>query len=264
MAVVRKMPIKHAVGGTKGLIYLFRGFRLIISDWRLFKLSIMPFMVNAFLFLLFVLSFNTLSYHLSTWIFDQSTHEWYWAVLSWGVGIIMFLGSLLVVVFGFVVVGLIIASPFNDILSSAVEEALTGQVTESDQSYTQMALFVMKNETKQMTVFVLCEIALVMLNIIPMIGQIAFAILNPLFIAFVMAYEFTGYPLDRRGLGYAEKKEYLFTQTGMSFGFGGVIGLTFLFPILYFVLMPAAVAGGTMFVVENAPTAPGPDKLEST
>ncbi len=257
------MAIKQAVSGTRGFIYLFRGLKLVLTDRRLFRLSIMPFMVNTVLFILFFLSFNTLAYYLYTWIFTQLTQQWYWAILSGVVvGILLFVVSLLVVLFGFVAVGLIVASPFNDLLSSAVEEKLTGEIAESDQSFAQQALFIMTNETKKMMVFLLCQMALILLNIIPGIGQITFLILNPLFISFVMAYEFMGYTLDRRGFGFTEKKQYIFSQTGMSFGFGGIVGLSLLVPIAHFMLMPAAVAGGTMFVVENAVVLAKPVKLE--
>jgi len=244
------MPIKQTFKIPVGFLYLLRGLRLVFSDWRLFRLSVAPFIINTILFIIFFLLFNTIAYYISSWVFEQSTQQWYWALISVVTGIALFVVSLLVVLFGFVTVGLVVSSPFNDLLSTAVESKLTGSVEEAEMGFSQRAWMMLKTETKKMALFLTCEIALLGLNFVPVVGQAMFVVLNPLFIMFVMAYEFSGYTLDRRGYDFAMKRNFVFSSPGLSLGFGAAVGLTLFVPLVHFMTMPAAVAGGTMLVVE--------------
>lgn len=246
------MPIKQTLSAASGFLYLIRGLRLIFSSWGLFKYAIAPIIVNTALFIIFFLSFNTIAYYISSWVFEQSSQQWYWVVISTLAGGVLFVVSILAVLFGFVAVGLIIASPFNDMLSAAVERELTGKLEEARLPFVQWAGTLIKSESKKITIFLLCQGALLILNLIPVVGQVLFVILNPLFIAFVMAYEFSGYILDRRGLDFNAKRGYILAAPGLTMGFGAAVGITLLIPLAHFFLMPAAVAGGTAMVVENS------------
>jgi len=246
------MPIKQTLSAAKGFFYLIRGIRLIFSGWSLFKYAIAPIIVNTSLFILFFFSFNSIAYYISTWVFERSSHEWYWVAISTLAGVLLFVVSILAVLFGFVAVGLIIASPFNDMLSAAVERELTGKLEEAGLPFMQWAGALIKSESKKMAVFLACQGALLILNLIPVVGQVLFVILNPLFIAFVMAYEFTGYILDRRGFDFNTKRGYIFAAPGLTMGFGAAVGITLLIPLVHFLLMPAAVAGGTALIVESS------------
>lgn len=247
------MPLKQTLDIPRGFFYLARGVKLVFSNWGLFKYSLAPIMVNTALFVIFFLSFNTIAFYISSWVFEQSSQAWYWMVISTLAGVAMFAVSLLAVLFGFVAVGLIIASPFNDMLSAAVERELTGKVEEASAPVFQWAWALIKTESKKMALFLLIEAGLITLNFIPVVGQVLFVILNPLFISFVMMYEFTGYTLDRRGFDFGSKRNYIFSISGLSFGFGAAIGVTLLIPLVHFLIMPVAVAGGTALVVENRP-----------
>ncbi len=245
------MPIKQTFKVPVGFLYLLRGLKLIFSDWRLLRLSVAPFIINTLLFIIFFLLFNTIAYYISSWVFEQSSQEWYWALISVVTGIALFVVSLLVVLFGFVAVGLVVSGPFNDLLSTAVESKLTGSVEEADMGFSQRAWLTLKTETRKMALFLTGEMALLALNFVPVVGQAMFVVLNPLFIAFVMAYEFSGYTLDRRGYDFAMKRKFVFSNGGLSLGFGAAVGLTLFMPLIHFMTMPAAVAGGTMLAVEN-------------
>jgi CysZ protein len=246
------MPIKQTLHAVRGFFYLIRGLKLIFSSWSLFKYAIAPIIVNTTLFIIFFLSFNTIAYRISSSVFEQSSQEWYWVAISTVAGVALFTVSILAVLFGFVAVGLIIASPFNDLLSAAVERKLTGQLEEAGLPFFQWAGTLVKSESKKIAIFLLCQAGLLILNFIPVVGQVLFVILNPLFIAFVMAYEFAGYILDRRGMDFNAKRDYIFAAPGLTMGFGAAAGATLLIPLVHFLLMPAAVAGGTALVVENS------------
>ncbi|MBI5815280.1 MAG: EI24 domain-containing protein [Nitrospinae bacterium] len=241
------------IHAPKGLLYLLRGVKIIFSGWDVAKFAIAPVALNTLVFAAFLMSFNYFAYHISTAIFDQSSKEWYWAALSMITGGALFFVSVIVVIFGFAAAGLIIAAPFNDMLSAAVERKLTGRVRELKMPLWNYYLHVMKNESKKMAVIISLQLMLALVNLVPGFGQLTFAVLSPLFITFVMAFEFTGYTLDRRAFTFRDKRMYLFSRFGLALGFGLAAGLTMVIPIAGFFLMPAATAGGTLLVIENPP-----------
>lgn len=251
------MPIKQTVLVPKGFMYPIRGLGLILTNWRLFRLSLLPLLVNTVVFMIFLLSFNYIAYEISTRVFEESTQAWYWAALSMLIGGALFVVSIIVVMFAFVAVGLIIAAPFSDMLSAAVEEKLTGKVMESPMSLWGLVKFTTKNESKKMSVILLIQAALALVNLFPGAGQAIFAVTSPIFLALVVAFEFTGYSLDRRGFSFHRKRRYITSRLGLSLGFGLAVGITLVIPLINFLLLPLAVAGGTMMVVENPPETAG-------
>jgi len=238
---------------SKGFFYPLRGLKLILTDWRLFRLSLLPFLVNTILFMIFFLSFNFFAYEISSRVFEQSSQAWYWAALSVTLGVLLFAVSIIVILFIFVAIGLIIAAPFNDMLAGAVEYKLSGKVTESGMSLWELTKFTMGNEVRKMAVILAGQGLLALVNFFPGVGQAVFAIASPIFLAFVLAYEFTGYTLDRRGFPHSKKQNFVLSRSGLSLGFGFAVGITLIIPVLNFLLLPLAVAGGTMLVMENPP-----------
>lgn len=246
-------PVRSALRVPSGAFYMLKGARLIFTDWRLFRLALAPFALNTALFMGFLLSFNYVAYHVSTHVFAQSNQEWYWAAFSILVGSALFAVSILIVAFGFVSVGLILAAPFNDILSAAVEEKLAGKVVTRQAPAWRFIKSTAISESKKMSLALLIQVSLFLTNLIPGVGQVAFVVLSAMFISFVMAYEFTGYTLDRRGFSFAEKRMFIVSRFGLSMGFGALAGAISLVPIVNFLLMPVSVAGGTILAVENDP-----------
>ncbi len=241
----------------KGFSYMLRAGRVIVTDFKLLRLAVLPMVINTVLFVIFMLSFNYFAYELSTNIFEESSQAWYWAILSTLLGIALFIVSIFVVFFGFVIAGLIIASPFNDALSYAVERKLTGQVAETQMNLWKTALFTIRNESRKMAVIVFIQITLFLMSFVPVVGQIIFVTITPVFMALVMAFEFTGYSLDRRGFHLKEKWAYIKGSMGIAIGFGLAVSVTLLIPIVNFTLLPLAVTGGTMLIIENPPVKEG-------
>lgn len=247
------MPVRETLKAPGGVLYLVRGLKLIFSDFAILRLAVAPALVNILLFGVLFMSFNYFAYEIAAYVFDQSSQEWYWYAISSVVGILLFLASILVVFFGFVAIGLIVAAPFNDMLASAIERKVTGSVAEVKMSFWELAGYTMKNEVRKMSLIITVQLVLLLINFVPGIGQAIFLIVSPAFMALVLAYEFTGYTLDRRGLSFEQKREYLKSNIGRSMGFGLAVAVTVLVPLLNLMLLPLAVAGGTLMVIENPP-----------
>ncbi|VAX19860.1 hypothetical protein MNBD_NITROSPINAE02-749 [hydrothermal vent metagenome] len=244
---------RNILHAPKGFFYLLRGMKLILSEWRLLRLAALPLVVNILIFVIFFFSFNYFAYEISQWVFTQGDDVWYWHILSWITGILLFSLSLVVVIFGFVAIGLVVAAPFNDMLCAAIEEKVTGKTISINMSIMELALYTMKNEGKKMVVIIAIQLVLILMNLIPVVGQFLFLVLNPLFLMIVAAFEFISFTLDRRGNSFAQKKDYLMSRLGLSLGFGLSVCITLIIPVVNFILLPVAVAGGTLFVIENPP-----------
>ncbi|MBF0292382.1 MAG: EI24 domain-containing protein [Nitrospinae bacterium] len=257
-------PIRSALHVHSGAFCMFKGARLIFTDWRLFRLALTPFALNTALFIGFLLSFNYVAYHVSSHVFAQSNQEWYWAAFSILIGSALFAVSILIVAFGFASVGLILSAPFNDILSAAVEEKLAGKVVTRQTPAWGFIKSTIINETKKMSLVLFIQLSLFLMNLVPGVGQVAFVVLSAMFISFVMAYEFTGYTLDRRGFSFAQKRMFIVSRFGLAMGFGALAGAISLVPVVNFLLMPVSVAGGTILAVENDPASALDDKRSQT
>lgn len=244
---------KNILHAPKGFFYLLRGMKLILSEWRLMRLAALPLLVNIIVFTFFLFSFNYFAYEISNWVFTQGDEVWYWYVISWITGILLFAVSLLVVIFGFVAIGLVIAAPFNDMLSAAIEEKVTGKTIDAKMTLPELVIYSMKNEARKMFVVIGVQLVLILISFIPVVGQFLFIVLDPIFLMIVVAFEFTSFTLDRRGKSFADKKDYLMSRLGISMGFGLSIWITLMIPIVNFLLLPLAVSGGTLFVIENPP-----------
>ncbi len=253
---------RNILHAPKGFFYLFRGLKLIMSEWRLMWLAALPLLVNILIFVVFFFSFNYFAYEISQWVFTQGDDVWYWYLLSWITGILLFSLSLLVVIFGFVAIGLVVAAPFNDMLSAAIEEKVTGKTVDAKMSIMELAKYTMKNEGRKMFVIIGIQLVLILMNLIPVVGQFLFMVLNPLFLMIVAAFEFLSFTLDRRGNSFAQKKDYLMSRLGLSLGFGLSVCITLMIPIVNFLLLPVAVSGGTLFVIENPPGEPVKPKAD--
>jgi len=67
----------------------------------------------------------------------------------------------------------------------------------------------------------------------------------------MMSVQYTDYAADNNGISFSELRRRLGGDRINSFGFGLAVYLMMLIPLLNLVLIPAAVAGGTVLWVER-------------
>lgn len=157
--------------------------------------------------------------------------------------------AILVVVFGFVVVANLLAAPFNGTLSEVVEARLTGRAPPSLPWLTMMKRLphTMVQETRKLLYYVLWAIPFLLLSCVFVVG----APLWFLFGAWMLALEFGDYPMDNHGVPFPEMRRRLRRRPWHALGFGSMTALAFLVPGLNLIAMPTAVAGATIFWIEE-------------
>lgn len=232
----------------RGAAYLLRGLQLLRAPGvRLYAL--IPLLINLVLFLALLVY---LAVHLDGWVnaLMPALPPW----LHWLEWLIWSVVSVCAVILSFFVVSLlanVIAAPFNEALAERVERLLGGESREDKAApWFHAVPAALLNEARKLRYFVLRAVPLLLLYLIP--GVNAFApLLWVVFSAWMLALEYTDYPMGNNGLVFTEQRRVLFRHRSLSLGFGAaVLGLTAI-PVLNVIIMPAAVAGATALWVER-------------
>ncbi len=146
-------------------------------------------------------------------------------------------------------IGNLIASPFNEILSERTEGLITG-VKNDDIFSLSRFLKESKNavivEIKKMTVFVVGMALLFAINFIPGIGPLIYAFLAPAFTLFFLAVEYMAFVLMRKQLSFSEQRRYIFKRPILMLGYACGVFCMLAIPFVQFFCIPLAVVGATL------------------
>ncbi len=238
---------------SRGFAYPFRGGRFILKNPRLLRFILIPFFINTLIFALAV--YLGLSFFNDIVVGRIPQGEaWYWAIFYYLLWTLAGLVTAALVFFGFTVVGNLIASPFNDLLSERTEQAFAGKAAEAHFSLRQFmrdAVKTLVEESKKISLFVLGMALLLLLNLIPGIGTLIYAVLSVLFTLFFLVVEYTGYVFSRKQLAFGEQRRFIFNRKFLSLGFGVGVFCTLAIPFFQFFCIPIAVVGATLLWVDT-------------
>ena len=236
-----------SVGAVDGALYPLRGLCLL-TEPRIRKFVFVPLAVNTALFAVGLIYFgNLIDTLFDGWLPDT----WQW--VRWLIWPVFAALGLAVVLVSFVLVANLLAAPFNGLLASAVGTHL-GAASGSDEqgNLAKRLLTDIGMETRKFGFFAVLALPLALLFLIPGLQLIA-GVCWFVFGCWVLAHEYTDYPLAIRGITFAAQRTLLSSRQSLVFGFGlGVMVLT-LCPLINFLAMPAAVAGATILCHEHFP-----------
>lgn len=182
------------------------------------------------------------------------------AWLSWIDWLIwpLFIAFLVLVVFyTFGWVANLIAAPFNGLLAEKVERLLTGRPIEQESDrgrFWAELLPSLLDEWGKLAYALLWTIPFLVLLLVPVIGPILWFI----YTAWMLAVEYSDYPLGNHGLRFREIRQRLRERLALSLGFGAAVAGFSMLPGLNVLLMPAAVAGATALWVRELRSADDP------
>jgi len=242
---------------SRGFFYPFRGGRFLAGHPRLWKYVLVPFTINLLVF--------SLAVYFGLNFFNQTVvgmipggDAWYWVVASYLLWVVAVLLTMVLVFFSFTVVGNLIASPFNDLLSERTEELLRGRAEGTPFSMREFGR-ILANEAKKMAVFVVLMLLLLLLNLIPGFGTLVYSVLSFLLTVFFLVIEYTGYVFGRKGQGFAEQRRFIRGRRFLAFGFGVGVLCLLAVPLLQFCAIPLGVIGGTRLWCDSLEQTPAPD-----
>ncbi len=233
-----------------GAKYFLQGFTLLIKP-GVFPYVFIPLLINVALFtVVLILSIGQFE-HLMAWVMSYLPDWLQW--LSGLLWVLFALSLLIVIFFTFSLVGNLIAAPFNGLLSEAVARHLRSTPAETPATSWAQALTaspkMLWNEGKKLGYFAKLAIPLLVLFFIPGLNLFA-PLLWFLFCAWMLAVEYSDYPLGNRGMSFPDQRALLRQYRGNSLGFGATALVMTMVPLLNFIVMPVAVAGATAMWVD--------------
>lgn len=185
-------------------------------------------------------------------LFEQYLPNWL-AWLEFILWPLIIIASLLVVFFTFTLVANIIGGPFNGVLSEKIEEHLTQQKINSNESYLDLlrdAGMGISNEVRKLFYIAVRVIPLLILFLIPGLNLIA-PILWIIFGAWMLAIEYLDYPMGNHKMSFKQQIVLLKNNRFLCLGFGLVLLFMTITPILNFFSMPVGVAAATSLWVKK-------------
>jgi len=245
---VASSAVKPVASFVRGFSYPLRAFKFFRQKPGLLKYLAIPFFINLVVFSLTVyFGLDLFQGLLDT--YAPNTEVWYGMVLYYLAWIVASLLTTVIVFFSFTVVGNLIASPFNELLSERTENLVLGEVHDTPFSLSRFwkesanAIVV---EVKKMVVFVFCMGLLFGINFIPGIGSLIYAVLAPLFTLFFLAIEYMAFVLMRKQLSFAEQRRYIFKHPILMFGYSCGVFCMLAVPFVQLFCIPLAVVGATL------------------
>lgn len=240
-------------GFLKGFFLPVSGGRLLLRLKGARRWAILPLIVNVIVYALVVV--------MAFWLIDivkipQVSWEFAWGLGGYLADAVNYLAPILkwvvcvplvatVCYFSFTFVGMLVATPFNDILSEKIEYALTtgNFEAEFELRMTVRAFFISMYSTmrffgKQVFYSILC----LPLLFIPFVGMILLFLVS----SYYAGIGFLDIGMARNYLGYKHKMGAVRGYRWEVLGLGAAMELGFLIPLVGLVLLPLGVAGGTL------------------
>ena len=158
--------------------------------------------------------------------------------------------------FGFLAV--LISSPFLGDLSIAVERAEFASGPEQPPTLWQGAVGALGRELRKLGYYLPRLLAAFVITLIPVIN-IAAPLVWLVFGAWTLAIQFCDYPNENRGRPFGDTVALLKRHRGAALGYGACATVALAIPLVNFLLIPVAVAGGTILwrrLQDDVPTRP--------
>jgi CysZ protein len=229
-----------------GFRYFSRGLSLLANK-GLKRYVALPIIINAILM-------TALVFFGGGYIADkiQNLVTWLPNWLSWIYWLILPLAAITLIamtLYFFSAILNLIASPFNGLLSEAVETKISGAEIPTE-PIGRLVSRTLRRELKKLGYFIPRYLGLLIISFIPGLNLIS-PVLWFIFGAWLLTLQYLDYALDNNGHSFADLHQALKLQPLTTLGFGFVVALGFMIPLLNLLVMPAAVCGATLYWSEQ-------------
>lgn len=170
-------------------------------------------------------------------------------ILSFFVGILLFVGSAAVLVLGSVFLVNLVAAFFNERLARTTLTHLTQKpFIELEETLVAGMKRSLGGEIRKFLYFLKWFIAILLLNLLPGIGTVLFSIAGFCFTIYALGFEFLSIPLDLEKYDFAYKKQFIHRRLSTCLGLGFGIFISLAIPIFNLLYLPLAVIGASRIV----------------
>lgn len=227
---------------------LGRGLGLVLRRPRMLGLGLLPALISGVLYAALLTALIVFIGDLAagvTWFADDWSADPRDLVrVVAGAALIGISG--LIGVLTFTAVTLLIGDPFYEKISGLVEAGYGGVPDEVEVSLGRSLARSLVDSLRLIGLSVLLGIPLFLAGLIPVVGQTVVPVVGGAVAGWLLAVELTGVPFQRRGRRLQHRRAALRGNRAMTLGFGVAVFACFLIPLGAVLLMPAAVAGGTL------------------
>lgn len=177
---------------------------------------------------------------------------------SWADNVLTLLAGVVLAVLSvtiFISVAALIAGPFNEMLSEAIEENETGVPGESFRvlRFLRDVVVGIAHAARRVAVYVFVMILLLVLGVaVPVVGSIAATILGAIATARFASYDAYDAVFARRRMRYRDKVAYLRTNRWRTFGLGAVVAGFLIVPGLNVVGLSIGATAATLRSLSEA------------
>lgn len=231
-----------------GVGLLLRGFRLVFSSPKRVLVGALPAVITVVLMITGWTLLLTNIDAISGWLtgFADSWSDTWRTVVKVAVGISVIAATLGLSVLLFTAITLMIGGPFYEYIAEEVEDELGGVPGAEQVGFWRGFLVGLRSTILLVGVSVLFAIPLFLCGFIPVVGQTVVPVLGVCINGYLLGIELTGIPFTRRGRSFKERRQLLATRRSMVLGFAVPAYLLCLIPLAALVVIPAAMAGGTV------------------
>lgn len=235
----------HLVAGA---YYLIQGAKLL-SHPKLRNYILLPLIVNCIIFA--TLTGFVFSYFDAIAQLDL-VPEWLnflEKALNWVIWFLLAVVILISYGYAFNILTGLFASPFYGLLAQRTEEVITG-VAVAEEPLLKMILRTLFREVTKLLYFISRGIFIILLMLlvstIPILNLLV-PVIGTLWSAWSMALQYADYAADNHQTDFSLLRKKLRHCKYSSTGFGGMVMMLSMIPIVNIIALPAAVIGGTLY-----------------
>jgi len=239
-----------AVNPISGAGYLLKGIKLVARP-GLRRFVLMPLLINILVFSAAIWYGVSQFESFLGWMQSEIPSWLQW--LNWILWPLFLLTLVILVFYSFTLVANLLASPFNGLLAEKVELHLAGRPLDEGGGWKKAMIELVPtllDELKKLVFAAVLAIPFLVLFLIPGIN-LAAPLLWFLYTAWMLALEYSDYPMGNNGLKFRQIRARLGERRVLGLGFGAATAGLTMVPVLNFIVMPSAVAGATAMWVEE-------------
>ncbi len=250
----------------RGIVYAFRGIGFALTrpalwPWLLIPLVLTPMVVGILLVLLMWVT-GQASDWLTEWMTGGWEDGWGREGMEWGVTALLWVGVFFVLWVALLEIAKICCLPSSEMISryvdaywlgelrdvESVERGLVGAGVAAGTEVSRELIVAVLHAVMILPLKIIIIVFLLPLWFIPLVGGfIWYAIPESVF----FSWDYLDLPTGRRGYAFHEKISFLERHRAETLGFGLVVAVIALVPIINVFLFPAAAAGGTLLYLET-------------
>lgn len=230
--------------------YFLQGWSLIQQP-SIRRYVIMPMLANIIIMsLLFYWFFNMITSAVDLGLdYIPSWLQW----LSYVVTVVVIMIFVIFFCYFFSTITNIIAAPFNGLLAERVEAYLTDSPQSDDSiwNFIKDIPRIMKRELQKLAYYIIWCIPLLLTYFIPVFGQFVTPVLWFIFTAWMINIQYADYAFDNHKVSFYQMRQLLQQDKIDNTGFGALVSIFTMVPILNLIIMPIAVCGATAMWVDR-------------